>query len=287
MTVEWRHGRPVQFSSETAVDVLTLGDVLRACQKNDESLSEGSIVLVAQDVLTELAVLHHGGGIHGSLTPVAIVLSDQGRFDLTQARGVGGGLDHHLSSGPSVSAALYLAPEVVLFGTVSPAGDVFSLGVILWECLLGQHPFRYWDDESVEAVVGHICFDPPLLPAGLAGRTADRGVLALASTMLVKNPDERPGTQELLGTIRTREDAQLALPTGVSGELTHTVGAREDEQPPRCIDPGDTISPETAGQARPDTLLGWWPCCWYGNDGRPSGGPQSHGTGQDAPGKCP
>jgi serine/threonine protein kinase len=49
-----------------------------------------------------------------------------------------------------------MAPEVIKGETFGQSADVYSFGVILWEMLTGQVPFKYRSSTQIIAMVGHL-----------------------------------------------------------------------------------------------------------------------------------
>jgi serine/threonine protein kinase len=82
----------------------------------------------------------------------------------------------------------YMAPEVLGGGRSTPASDVYSLGVLLYECIAGRRPYEGPDLVSVVAMVLDGSEAPPKLDDPLA---------ALVMRMLARDPRERPTLEEI------------------------------------------------------------------------------------------
>ena len=98
-------------------------------------------------------------------------------------------------SGAVIGSPSYLSPEQVRGqGEVTASADIFSLGCVLFECLVGQPPFVA---ENTTALLAKILFDdaPPLSQL-LAAIPEPLEALVLA--MLAKDPAARPADAEVL-----------------------------------------------------------------------------------------
>ena len=193
-------------------EYVTLTQILENCGSNGILLPEDSLIPLARAILGGLTTVHETGGMYGCVWPDSVGLSEeQGFFLLEQDRCQ----QDPLCETGSDLRVLYLAPEAILTGQWVPVSDVFSAGTLLWQCLMGIHPFQYRRDEPTQVVHRHICHDAPVMPPGLAGRSLEQGLMALVSVMLIKDPDFRPGAEELLRTIQIGQASHLTQPRGV------------------------------------------------------------------------
>jgi serine/threonine kinase PknH len=132
-----------------------------------------------------------------------------------------------------VGTPAYIAPER-LSDKVTPdhRADVYSLAVVLFECLAGHKPF---DGEDMAVLTAQVLRDPPPLPAHLPA-----ALQAVVSTGLAKNPDERwqsagemgAAAQAALTPPRTAGPPVSHTPTPPTG---HTAAAPVLSPPPRPV----------------------------------------------------
>jgi eukaryotic-like serine/threonine-protein kinase len=108
-----------------------------------------------------LAFAHDHGLVHRDVKPQNVLLSREGEVKVTDF-GIARSLhvDHGVTqTGTVLGTGEYLAPEQASGKPVSPATDVYSLGVVLWELLAGEVPFV--GENFVAVALRHINEPPP------------------------------------------------------------------------------------------------------------------------------
>jgi hypothetical protein len=180
-----------------------------------------------------LAAAHAAGVIHRDLKPDNILLEtrDDGSF---HAKVVDFGIARlsEETAAPSRGAALtrvgailgtpgYMAPEQAVGQPVDARGDLYALGVILWECCVGR---RLWQGESInELVACQLRSTPPTLQQELGSRVPE-ALSALVSQLLGSSPNKRPDAaapvrDTLRHLAKTSGPAPVALQTPVGRAL--------------------------------------------------------------------
>lgn len=147
---------------------------------------------VAQCVAEALDQDHKNGVLHCAVSPSNIVLNDEPR---TQAATV---IDLGLARNPSLvaalrprfsSRALYIAPELagLIERDIGPQSDLYSLGIVIFECLAGHPPF------GAGGLRGLLRDHATSQPARLRDRgvAAPRALDELVSRLLKKDPADR------------------------------------------------------------------------------------------------
>jgi WD40 repeat protein/serine/threonine protein kinase len=165
--------------------------------------------LLLDQIAAALSAAHRAGVIHRDLKPANILIDEDGNAylgdfgiakDLTNLQGGGTEADAIIGS-PD-----YIAPEQARAEPVTPATDIYSLGVTLYEVLTGQHPFP--DLTPVERMFKHLN-DPLPLITTLKPEISD-AVNAVIQKATAKNPAHRytdviemaVAFREALGTLR-------------------------------------------------------------------------------------
>ncbi len=119
---------------------------------NDKPLPLDKAVRFAMDIATGMAVAHQSGIIHRDLKPANVLIDDTGLvkivdFGVAAAQQQG---DTQLTkTGYVIGSPKYMAPEQILGKKVDERADVYSLGVLLYEMLTGEPPYRRGDHMAV------------------------------------------------------------------------------------------------------------------------------------------
>ena len=147
---------------------------------------------IGVDVASALAHIHDRGVIHRDVKPAnillprgndgpAAMLADFGIARLVDEAGI-------TATGTIVGTASYLSPEQASGSSLGPATDVYSLGLVLLECLTGTRAFP---GSAVESVAARLSSDPPI-PEKL-----DAAWKQLLATMLDRDPAARPAALDV------------------------------------------------------------------------------------------
>ena len=118
---------------------------------------------LALAVADGLAFAHGRGLVHRDVKPQNVLLNGEGEVKVTDF-GIARSLhvEHGVTqTGTVLGTGEYLAPEQASGKQVSPATDVYSLGVVLWELLAGDVPFT--GENFVAVALRHVNEPPPRL----------------------------------------------------------------------------------------------------------------------------
>ena len=176
----------------------TLGDRLaEAVPGTAEALRLGLAIARA------LAEAHRHQVLHRDLKPGNVLIPPDGRprvvdFGLAQPSRPKA-VDGSDAPDPIAGTAFYLAPELWKGQPASEASDVWALGLVLHELLLGERPYADWAG-SRETLVFHVSSDEPVPLAAGVGELPS-GVGGLLSGCLRKDSTRRPTAAEAAGTL--------------------------------------------------------------------------------------
>ncbi|SDK63555.1 protein kinase domain-containing protein [Microbulbifer yueqingensis] len=169
------------------------GDLAETAARPSDSIA---ILRLVRQVAEGLAVVHENEIIHRDVKPSNILFRDDGTAVLTDfgvAKDVAADSDL-TQSGLSLGSPSYSSPEQAQCLPIDGTTDIYSLGVVLLELLLGYNPFR--GDSHTSTALNHIQLPPPRLPPEIDFLSP------LLNRMLAKLPGERyQSCRELLEEI--------------------------------------------------------------------------------------
>jgi len=137
-----------------------------------------------------LAAIHQRGIVHRDLKPDNLMLREDGTLvlaDFAIAKDLQATVSH-TRRGEALGTPFYLSPEQALGKSVDRRSDLYSLGVILYEMLTGEKPFRAEDAPAL--LSKHVHAPVPRLPAQLAR------FQPVVDRLMAKSPDERFASAE-------------------------------------------------------------------------------------------
>jgi len=175
---------------------------------------------LALAVADGLAFAHGHGLVHRDVKPQNVLLSREGDVKVTDF-GIARSLDveHGVTqTGTVLGTGEYLAPEQASGKPVSPATDVYSLGVVLWELLVGDVPFS--GENFVAVALRHVNEPPPHLRE-VRPEVSPR-LAAAVERALAKDPELRfPSMAALAAELRAcLAELEGAAPSEDAGAMT-------------------------------------------------------------------
>ncbi|MEM1179568.1 MAG: serine/threonine-protein kinase [Acidobacteriota bacterium] len=185
---------------------LLRGETLRDRRAHSGSLPVDEALAIIRQIARGLNAAHRYGIVHRDLKPSNVMLVDEAGglraaiTDFGLARVVGAGTRDSASSRihELVGTPAYMAPEQIAGEPLSPATDIYSLGLVLYELLAGRLPFS---GSSVWELAAQRVSHPPT-PIVRYVPDLDATVRALIDRCLARDPAARfASTGQLLNVL--------------------------------------------------------------------------------------
>jgi serine/threonine protein kinase len=165
---------------------LVPGQPLSSILEREQVLSPDRTLSIISQTARALAPAHAQGLVHRDIKPGNLLITPDFRVKVTDF-GIARLADQVplTQTGQVMGTAQYLAPEQATGQTATGASDIYSLGVIGYECLTGHRPFS--GESQIAIALAQVNDAPPPLPESLP-----TPVRALLMSMLSKDPKNRP-----------------------------------------------------------------------------------------------
>jgi serine/threonine-protein kinase len=218
---------------EAVVMELVPGSSLRGLLDQNGTLGVDETLVIGRAVAAALDHAHRSGLVHRDVKPGNVLVTPEGRVKLTDfgiAKAVESRHEDLTAENVMMGTAKYLSPEQVLGFPLDGRADLYSLGLVLYECLTGRAPFSGGTDGAI--AVARLQRDPtpirrirPAVPAVVADSVTQ---------LLARRPEDRPAT--------AAEARQL---------LTTAAGGRDDDTLPEGIVTNSTLTAGSGGPPSP------------------------------------
>ncbi len=195
---------------------LLKGQSLGELAKLGNYLTLGGLLDLILEVLSALEVTHQNGIIHRDLKPDNLFICSDSQSDKRHLKILDFGVSKDLESDVSLTASLgspligtlhYMAPEQIRNERLTPQTDLYALGVIIYESIIGHPPFAISPVDlptelttlpsGLKLTWLHLNFPPPVLEF-------NESLNELFQSLLAKDPSERPNSASELAQ-RLRE----------------------------------------------------------------------------------
>ncbi len=231
------------------------GTDLRRYLRSRGVLAIDRAVIIAHDVALGLGAAHRRGIVHRDVKPQNVLVGRDGSIKLTDF-GIASvykdiNAERLTTTGMTLGTVQYYAPEQAQGEIVSPAADVYALGIVMYEMLTGRTPFD--GDTPVAVAMQHIQ-DAPIPPTQY-NPNIPQALEDIIMRCLEKVPEMRfrDGSSlaralELLGEEETGEDLPSKLS---SGGLRTTGGPSFNTIPPRPANNSPLVNGQGGTQGLP------------------------------------
>jgi serine/threonine protein kinase len=151
-------------------------------------------VAIAKDIASGLASAHEQGIVHRDVKPSNVFLTPSdaakvGDFGIARLERPDATLT---LTGQTFGSPPYVAPEQATGGKVDARADLYSLGCVLFQMLVGRRPFS--GDDAVSLVYQHVHTTPPRVDSLHPEVPVALG--DLVAGLMAKDPDDRPDSAE-------------------------------------------------------------------------------------------
>ncbi|RZU52722.1 serine/threonine-protein kinase [Krasilnikovia cinnamomea] len=161
------------------------GEPLSTRLKEQGALEVAETMSIVAQAADALHAAHLNGTVHRDVKPGNLIVKPNGTVILVD---FGVARSNAVTSVTGLNAivgtALYMAPEQVAKGNVTPATDIYALGAVAYHCIAGHPPFD--GDNALQVALRHLEEEPEPLPGDVS-----LPVRHLISRAMAKSPDDR------------------------------------------------------------------------------------------------
>jgi serine/threonine protein kinase len=187
------------------------------------ALDTQDAIAYAIEVARGLSVAHARNMVHRDIKPQNVLIDEEGRAKLTDF-GISRQLEQDgvTATGRVLGTTDYVAPEQAMGHGVDPRSDVYSLGVVLYEMLVGQVPFHA--DSQVGVAMKHVNEELPDVQRRRPEVSA--AVALVVERATAKNPAERyQSIGEMIDDLETALEVEAARAGSATSEATSVLDA--------------------------------------------------------------
>ncbi|WP_374946855.1 serine/threonine-protein kinase, partial [Agreia sp.] len=176
---------------------LVPGEALSTILEREHVLATDRVLDIVAQTASALQAAHAAGLVHRDIKPGNLLITPDGRVKITDF-GIARIADQVplTATGQVMGTVQYLSPEQASGQSASPTTDVYSLGIVAYECLAGKRPFT--GESQVAIAMAQINETPPDLPITVADPVRN-----LVLSCIAKKPDERPSSTANLARAAT------------------------------------------------------------------------------------
>ena len=213
------YGESAEFGGAYLIMELVKGEPLSAILARAGRLSPDATLDIVGQSARALDAAHQAGIVHRDIKPGNLLVAAGGTTKITDfgiATAVRAAQASHLTeTGMVMGTAMYVSPEQATGAPVDASSDIYSLGVVAYECLAGHVPFTA--SEPLAIAYAHKHAPIPALPPDVPQPVAD-----LVYDMLAKTPAGRPVSSRVVADRADMLREALFLGGGALGAAGRT-----------------------------------------------------------------
>lgn len=200
------------------------GITLRELMREQRRLTIPQTITIMDAILAGLSAAHRAGIVHRDVKPENVLLAEDGRIKIGDF-GLARATTANTATGAQLLGTIaYLAPELVTRGTADARSDIYALGIMLYEMLTGEQPYK--GEQPMQIAFQHATESVPRPSVRNPGVPEPLDELVLWATE--KSPDERPNdAQEMLDRLREIE-RDLGIAPAVAAATMPTKRSQAD-----------------------------------------------------------
>lgn len=186
------------------------GITLRELLREQKRLTIPQTITIMDAILAGLSAAHRASIVHRDVKPENVLLAEDGRIKIGDF-GLARATTANTATGQQLLGTIaYLAPELVTRGTADARSDIYALGIMLYEMLVGEQPYK--GEQPMQIAFQHATESVPRPSARNPAVPEQLDELVLWATE--KSPDERPDdAQQMLDRLREIERDLGIAPT--------------------------------------------------------------------------
>jgi len=186
------------------------GTDLRTYLSSHNVLDVDRAIIIAHDIALGLGAAHRRGIVHRDVKPQNVLIGIDGSIKLTDFGIVSlyknANAERITTSGMTLGTVQYFAPEQAQGEIVTPAADVYALGIVMYEMLTGHLPFD--GNSAVVVAMQHIQDKPK--PPGQFNPNISAALEEIILCCLEKVPGARfPDGSQLARSLQKLGDAKM------------------------------------------------------------------------------
>ncbi|WP_418968660.1 PASTA domain-containing protein [Alloscardovia omnicolens] len=208
---------------------------LRKMLRTKHTFSVHETLSILHQILDGLSAAHEQNIIHRDIKPENIMINSRGDVQIADF-----GLAKHTSNatlaptGMILGTTTYIAPETAENNTSLPASDIYAVGLVAWEMLVGHAPFE--SDNPVTVVYKHVHEDVPDLR--IISSRLPSSLCAYIASLVQRDPALRPdnastAARQLQKLLQSLSASDLNIRLTYSGD--HQTSPRTPQKPERAL----------------------------------------------------